>query len=45
VFVSDDLDVLSVDVPWNGRSRRASDHLPLIVELEHVNADAKRASK
>jgi endonuclease/exonuclease/phosphatase family metal-dependent hydrolase len=34
VFVSDDLDVLSVNVPWNGRSRRASDHLPLIVDLE-----------
>jgi endonuclease/exonuclease/phosphatase family metal-dependent hydrolase len=33
VFVSDDLDVLSVNVPWNGRSRRASDHLPLIVDL------------
>jgi endonuclease/exonuclease/phosphatase family metal-dependent hydrolase len=34
VFVSEDVDVLSVDVPWNGRSRRASDHLPLIVDLE-----------
>jgi len=34
VFVSDDLDVRSVSVPWNGRSRRASDHLPLIIELE-----------
>ncbi len=34
VFVSEDLTVLSVDVPWNGRSRRASDHLPLIVEVE-----------
>ena len=37
VFVSEDLTVLSVDVPWNARSRRASDHLPLIVDLEHVS--------
>jgi endonuclease/exonuclease/phosphatase family metal-dependent hydrolase len=34
VFVSDDVAVRSVNVPWNGRSRRASDHLPLIVDLE-----------
>lgn len=34
VFVSDDVAVRSVEVPWNGRSRRASDHLPLVVELE-----------
>lgn len=34
VFVSDDVDVRAVNVPWNGRSRRASDHLPLIVDLE-----------
>lgn len=33
VFVSDDLDVRAVNVPWNGRSRRASDHLPLIIDL------------
>jgi endonuclease/exonuclease/phosphatase family metal-dependent hydrolase len=42
VFVSDDLTVVSVDVPWNGRSRRASDHLPLIVELEHAEVASKR---
>lgn len=34
VFVSEDLRVRAVSVPWNGRSRRASDHLPLIVDLE-----------
>ncbi|MBS2018200.1 MAG: endonuclease/exonuclease/phosphatase family protein [Deltaproteobacteria bacterium] len=34
VFVSEDLNVRGVSVPWNGRSRRASDHLPLIVDLE-----------
>jgi endonuclease/exonuclease/phosphatase family metal-dependent hydrolase len=34
VFVSDDLEVRAVNVPWNGRSRRASDHLPLIIDLE-----------
>ena len=34
VFVSDDVRVHSVNVPWNSRSRRASDHLPLIVDLE-----------
>lgn len=34
VFVSDDVKVHGVSVPWNGRSRRASDHLPLIVDLE-----------
>ena len=34
VFVSDDVKVHGVNVPWNGRSRRASDHLPLIVDLE-----------
>lgn len=34
VLVSRDVRVLGVDVPWNARSRRASDHLPLIVDLE-----------
>ena len=34
VFVSEDVQVRAVNVPWNGRSRRASDHLPLIVDLE-----------
>lgn len=34
VFISRDLAVRSVSVPWNRRSRAASDHLPLIVELE-----------
>jgi endonuclease/exonuclease/phosphatase family metal-dependent hydrolase len=34
VFVSDDVSVRGVRVPWNSRSRRASDHLPLIVDLE-----------
>jgi len=34
VFVSDDVAVRAVNVPWNGRSRAASDHLPLIVDLE-----------
>jgi endonuclease/exonuclease/phosphatase family metal-dependent hydrolase len=34
VFVSDDLAVRAVHVPWNACSRRASDHLPLIVDLE-----------
>lgn len=34
VFVSDDVAVRAVEVPWNARSRRASDHLPLIVEIE-----------
>jgi endonuclease/exonuclease/phosphatase family metal-dependent hydrolase len=34
VFVSDDVDVLGVRVPWDVRSRRASDHLPLVVDLE-----------
>ena len=34
VFVSDDLVVRAVRVPWNGVSRRASDHLPLIIDLE-----------
>ncbi len=34
VFVSEDVEVRAINVPWNGRSRRASDHLPLIVDLE-----------
>jgi endonuclease/exonuclease/phosphatase family metal-dependent hydrolase len=34
VFVSDDVNVRGAIVPWNARSRRASDHLPLIVDLE-----------
>ncbi len=34
VFVSPDVGVRGVTVPWNRRSRRASDHLPLIVDLE-----------
>jgi len=34
VFVSDDLVVRAVTVPWNACSRRASDHLPLIIDLE-----------
>jgi endonuclease/exonuclease/phosphatase family metal-dependent hydrolase len=34
VFVTDDVRVASVEVPWNARSRRASDHLPLIVDLD-----------
>ena len=34
VFVSEDVDVIGVNVPWNGRSRRASDHLPLIIDLD-----------
>jgi endonuclease/exonuclease/phosphatase family metal-dependent hydrolase len=34
VFVSPELEVRAIDVPWNARSRRASDHLPLIIELE-----------
>jgi endonuclease/exonuclease/phosphatase family metal-dependent hydrolase len=34
VFVSEDVRTLSAHVPWDARSRRASDHLPLIVDLE-----------
>jgi endonuclease/exonuclease/phosphatase family metal-dependent hydrolase len=34
VFVSEDVRVKRAEVPWNARSRRASDHLPLIVDLE-----------
>lgn len=34
VFVSEDVGVLSAQVPYSARSRRASDHLPLIIELE-----------
>jgi endonuclease/exonuclease/phosphatase family metal-dependent hydrolase len=34
VFVSEDVGVRAAEVPWNARSRRASDHLPLIVDLE-----------
>lgn len=34
VFVSHDIRVRQARVPWNARSRRASDHLPLIVDLE-----------
>jgi endonuclease/exonuclease/phosphatase family metal-dependent hydrolase len=34
VFVSDDLHVRGVHVPQDARARRASDHLPLIVDLE-----------
>jgi endonuclease/exonuclease/phosphatase family metal-dependent hydrolase len=34
VFVSDDVGVRAINVPWNSRSRSASDHLPLIVDLE-----------
>ena len=46
VFVSEDVEVLSVNVPWNGRSRRASDHLPLIIDLElqaHPDPNARQA--
>lgn len=34
VFVSPDVKVHDAAVPYNERSRRASDHLPLIVDLE-----------
>lgn len=34
VFVSDDVRVHAVRVPSDGRARRASDHLPLVVDLE-----------
>lgn len=34
VFVSEDVSVRAVEVPYNQRSRRASDHLPLIIDLE-----------
>lgn len=34
VFVSSDVAVLGVRVPYDARARRASDHLPLIVDLE-----------
>lgn len=34
VFVSPELEVRAIHVPWNARSRRASDHLPLIIDLE-----------
>lgn len=34
VFVSPGIGVRGVSVPYNARSRRASDHLPLIVDLE-----------
>lgn len=34
VFVSDDVRVRGVVVPHDARARRASDHLPLIVDLE-----------
>jgi endonuclease/exonuclease/phosphatase family metal-dependent hydrolase len=34
VFVSDDVRVRGVTVPHDARARRASDHLPLIVDLE-----------
>lgn len=34
VLVSRGIGVRKVAVPWNARSRRASDHLPLIVDLE-----------
>jgi endonuclease/exonuclease/phosphatase family metal-dependent hydrolase len=34
VFVSKEIGVRGVKVPWDARSRRASDHLPLIVDLE-----------
>jgi endonuclease/exonuclease/phosphatase family metal-dependent hydrolase len=40
VFVSPDVKVVGASVPWNARSRRASDHLPLIVDL-----DLPRASR
>jgi endonuclease/exonuclease/phosphatase family metal-dependent hydrolase len=34
VFVSDDVRVRAVTVPHDARARRASDHLPLIVDVE-----------
>jgi endonuclease/exonuclease/phosphatase family metal-dependent hydrolase len=34
VFVSQHLRVHGTTIPWNARSRRASDHLPLIVDVE-----------
>ena len=34
VFVSNEIGVRGVKVPYDARSRRASDHLPLIVDLE-----------
>jgi endonuclease/exonuclease/phosphatase family metal-dependent hydrolase len=41
VFLSQDLEVRAIDVPWNARSRRASDHLPLIIELELREGDRR----
>jgi endonuclease/exonuclease/phosphatase family metal-dependent hydrolase len=34
VFVSEHLRVRGVEIPHHARARRASDHLPLIVDLE-----------
>ncbi len=34
VFVSSNVGVRGVEVPHDARARRASDHLPLIVDLE-----------
>lgn len=34
VFVSEDVGVQAVRVPWDRRARRASDHLPLVVDLD-----------
>jgi endonuclease/exonuclease/phosphatase family metal-dependent hydrolase len=34
VFVTPDVRVRAAHVPWDSRSRRASDHLPLIVDIE-----------
>ena len=41
VFVSDDLAVRAINVPWNARARRASDHLPLIIDLELLERGQK----
>lgn len=34
IFVSEQIRVLGVEVPHHARARRASDHLPLVVDLE-----------
>ncbi|MFT3869192.1 MAG: endonuclease/exonuclease/phosphatase family protein [Nibricoccus sp.] len=45
VFLSDNLAVSNITVPRNHLSRFASDHLPLVVDLQVVTGDAGKPSR
>ncbi len=45
VFVSDDIEVVGVDVPATDLARKASDHLPLIADLRLAPKEGRTGSQ